>query len=383
MSEKTLYLHIGTHKTATTTIQRFFVDNREAFQKNGLYYPKVPFTYPQKSAARNGLFLSGRCFDAEGRRDTGEEGRRFRAGMELVHGGFRICDKVLLSDENLYKKLYVKNRRLLKTLYDDSISHGYDIKLIICLRRQDGFKEALWNQRVKGATNYCGDFSDYSDSDRYYDYSALLHSFEEIVGRDNICVIRFSDLTSGEGVIPNFLSLLGYDLTDEYQIKQTETNARLYGNTVAVMQAFNSIPDLTEDDRQFLLKSLSKASQIAKERGRRSEYSYEERCAFMKAYEESNAEVAETYIGDGKPLFSDDYSGPPKRTTSDPEYINDIIRTFAYENILLREELRSAQNQLQAMQDQLQVTLKQLQELEKKIDRLRHPLKTIRSKVSN
>lgn len=38
---KTLYLHIGTPKTGTTSIQEFMVCSREALQKHGICYPDI------------------------------------------------------------------------------------------------------------------------------------------------------------------------------------------------------------------------------------------------------------------------------------------------------------------------------------------------------
>ena len=57
---KTLYLHIGTQKTATTSIQRFCIDNAEALDAQGAAYPLMPFCYDNTGLARNGNFLLGR-----------------------------------------------------------------------------------------------------------------------------------------------------------------------------------------------------------------------------------------------------------------------------------------------------------------------------------
>ena len=36
---KKVWLHIGTHKTGTTTLQKFFFENKEVLLQRGLYYP--------------------------------------------------------------------------------------------------------------------------------------------------------------------------------------------------------------------------------------------------------------------------------------------------------------------------------------------------------
>ena len=56
---RTLYLHIGTPKTATTSIQMFCVDNESVLKKLGYSYPILNFKFPKVEKRRNGHFLVG------------------------------------------------------------------------------------------------------------------------------------------------------------------------------------------------------------------------------------------------------------------------------------------------------------------------------------
>ncbi len=38
---KTVYLHIGTHRTGSTSIQRFMANAEEALAEQGIIYPKT------------------------------------------------------------------------------------------------------------------------------------------------------------------------------------------------------------------------------------------------------------------------------------------------------------------------------------------------------
>ena len=58
----TLYIHMGTPKTATTSIQMFFVENQERFREKGYSYPLLDFVYPHVAHRRNGHFLVGRVY---------------------------------------------------------------------------------------------------------------------------------------------------------------------------------------------------------------------------------------------------------------------------------------------------------------------------------
>ena len=72
---RTLYVHIGTPKTATTSIQMFCVENQKVLNKQSYSYPLLDFVYPHVAHRRNGHFLVGKragtvgkgtCYDSPG-----------------------------------------------------------------------------------------------------------------------------------------------------------------------------------------------------------------------------------------------------------------------------------------------------------------------------
>ena len=63
---KTLYLHIGTTKTATTSIQRFLEENKDVLQKYGYCFPDSLHVYPRANKRRNAHFLVAKVWDADG-----------------------------------------------------------------------------------------------------------------------------------------------------------------------------------------------------------------------------------------------------------------------------------------------------------------------------
>ena len=52
------YLHIGTPKTGTTSLQRFLSANSRLLEESGFLFPKFGFSYPNVSSYRNGYFIS-------------------------------------------------------------------------------------------------------------------------------------------------------------------------------------------------------------------------------------------------------------------------------------------------------------------------------------
>lgn len=66
---KTLYLHVGTTKTATSSIQRFLEENRTVLEKYGYCFPDSLHVYPEANRRRNAHFLIGKVKDENGVED--------------------------------------------------------------------------------------------------------------------------------------------------------------------------------------------------------------------------------------------------------------------------------------------------------------------------
>lgn len=384
MSDRILLLHIGTPKTATTTIQKFCYSNSSLLKEKGICYPAFPFTYPPKAKSRNGLFLGTIYRGPDGLQDTDVEIERLEQGLNILHDAFKTCDKVLLSDEGLFTNLYKNDCAVLKTLYEHSIKNNYKIHILVYLRRQDKFIESFWNQRVKAFTRLTTDFESYARNYFTLDYCAVLQAYENILGKDALTVHRFSDLTSGKGVLYNFLSELGIELTDDFKIAEESSNTGLNGNATSIKFAANKMQNITPAENYFIRDSLLELSVSSKDLYKCSEFSVEERAAFMNRYEEGNRYIADHYMNDGMPLFSEDYSGPPKRTTDNPEFIDDIIRSSYYSDILLLRKIQALEEADQSMKS-YERRIKELERIieshEKKIDHLRHPIKTLFNKL--
>ena len=77
---KTLYLHIGTTKTATTSIQRFLEENKDVLQKYGYCFPDSLHVYPRANKRRNAHFLVAKVWDADGSRNQSKEKEYFEEG---------------------------------------------------------------------------------------------------------------------------------------------------------------------------------------------------------------------------------------------------------------------------------------------------------------
>ena len=146
---KTLYIHIGCPKTATTSIQYFCNENKENLAKHGVYFPVFEQTYPDINPFRNAHFLIAPQYDKNGKINILEEKRLFRFNMDHIIHMFSKYDNVLLSDEGIWYAAHFKKRDLWETLRKESLRNAFKIKIIVYLRRQDALLNAMWNQKIK------------------------------------------------------------------------------------------------------------------------------------------------------------------------------------------------------------------------------------------
>lgn len=147
---KTLYLHIGTPKTATTSLQHFCEENETIFKENNYCYPLFPRKFRHINILRNGFFLSYKCYDENGDRREQEEEACFRQGMDMVLEHFRTYDNVILSDESMWSVAFKRGKpELWEKIRREADENNYRVKVIVYLRRQDSLADSWWNQKVK------------------------------------------------------------------------------------------------------------------------------------------------------------------------------------------------------------------------------------------
>ncbi len=152
---KALHLHIGIHKTATTSLQRTLAGSRAELLQAGLYYPDytligAPGHYCHHSVARVIGGVSDEVLDAARARDF-----FVQLGRSTPDNG--IC---MLSSEIFYRLSVNDYRRrvdFIRAVRDHLALTGLPVKIIITLREQASFIDSLYREHVK-QTRYSEDF---------------------------------------------------------------------------------------------------------------------------------------------------------------------------------------------------------------------------------
>lgn len=202
--KKTLYLHIGNHKTGTSSIQRNLMQNRQLLETLGFEY----FTYNTQrhchayieNNSPNGAFLKNK---GELRNNL----KRLKPGLDTI-----------ISSENFSYFFYSKD---IEDIHSALIPFFDDIKVIVYIRRQDAHLVSHYQEGAKPFRqseyelwgNVVTPLPEFTPVHlRYLDYSSRLGLWEDVFGRDSLIIRVFEpDRLVHSDSFCDFISLLGLD----------------------------------------------------------------------------------------------------------------------------------------------------------------------------
>lgn len=378
---KTLYLHIGMPKTATSSIQRFLQINRKALKKHGFCYPGMPHKYPDIHTSRNGHFLVGKAYRENGSRASDLDEQYFQDGMKTLWRSFKKYDNVILSEETLWRHFSGTHKDIFPNLQTDSAEHGYQVKIIVYLRRQDEFQISNWNERVKHSKlamtlSFEERFQQVLDEEAdILDYAARIDEIAGYFGKENVIVRRFEPESWIKGsIIDDFMHCIGLEVTEDFVPLPNDSNLGLYGNTVEIKRIINKNTSFAREENVFFGHILKDMSVESGKRYPCNMLSPEETRTFLERYAEGNAHVANVYIHDGKPLFSDRVKNLPKWQPDNPYMTEDIIQFFSQVSINLYRENQALRSDLTKLQTQFE---REQQNLRTFKNKLKHPFRTL------
>jgi hypothetical protein len=308
-------LHIGTHKTGTSSIQNALAINSPALAAHGVYYPR------SVRGPRNVNFLAAAI--AGGRRD---EARQF-IEQSVARARRRSCDSVLFSAESFYamtsffrrlkgkepEQYWLHERACIATLIDLMKWAGIsELPRVVCyLRRQDRFIESIYGQFVKQAPGYRHDLVTFMhEAGPIDDYAAHLDCWADIVGQQQVIARCYESARSC--LLDDFLDT-AYGIRDAsgFERPARPVNESLTPSTLAFKRALNQL--------QLPLAEAYVHSQVIASMAREDSTSSGSlmaraaRRALMERHKAGNSDVAQKYTGgEDEPLFpADDREAVP------------------------------------------------------------------------
>lgn len=242
---RTLVLHIGYPKTATSSIQWCLHANRDLFRDRGVYYP---LTGQFLDHSHNRLAFT--LFENLHERFTGAGRDALFAELADEIDGCG-CETVVLSSELLVRNL--DSIRQSDCVMD--LLGRHRLRGICFVRRQDTFLESLYTQSVWAPKRRVSfDVDTFLDSDivDQADYHATLSAWAQLLGRQNLTVVVYEQARSGEGCARTFFARLGMSVEGLKDL-DIRTNVAVSGPFgTEVMRLLNSYSGLSEDARREL-----------------------------------------------------------------------------------------------------------------------------------
>jgi hypothetical protein len=324
--------------------------------------------------------MIARQYDSAGNRVTALEQANLDEGLGRIADIFQKYDNVIVSDEGIWQSFQSTHKNLFPCLMEESRRHGYTVKIIVYVRRQDQFLLSRWNQNVKYVyanpltwEEYC---KQVCENENYIlDYAGTLDQLAGFVGKENIIVRRFDPKDwINRSLIDDFMNCIGLTVTGEYHSLEQKENLRLEGNAIEIKRIINADSLLSKKDRIYLGNFLREQAAEFGKRYPCCMMSPEETRDFLKRYETGNAHVSEEYIGDRNPLFSDDIKDLPKWKPDNPYMTEDVIAFFSAVTASLHNENEMQRREILKLQQQVD-NLRSFRE------KIKHPFRTLFHKL--
>jgi peptidoglycan/xylan/chitin deacetylase (PgdA/CDA1 family) len=293
-SPKRVILHVGTWKTGTKALQKFFTLNRGELERQGIHYPLTPSAPYMEGGNRTYQSRLGTSGDADRR-------ERLKALAREIHAS--ICDTSLISHENICN---LPQSELLEFV---SCLSGCRFKVVLYLRRQDGYAESLYNQHVKAGVTFPGTFEEHFTRYRErYDYRRMILKLGAVFGAENILVRLYEkEQFYGGTIFADFMHhVFDQEVADVYSLPERDQNARLDHDALEFKRLINGL-DAPKEQKLAIGRHLVKYCTSVDPRSKEAFQAHEllspqQRIELLRTFAEGNAWIANAYLGrtDGK-----------------------------------------------------------------------------------
>lgn len=278
----TVYLHAGTSKTGTSSIQNFMAGNiRILWRSCSCLYPNLKGRHLLNGNFINHMSIFNAC-------DEKTIMSKIRQAVAFSKKNGK--QKLVLSAESLFESREgpVLAKKIL-SIPDVSL------KVIVYLRRQDTWLESAWKQwGYKISENR--DIYDYIQK-RDCNWYTRLKSWEEAVGKERLIVRCYEKEQLPEGLIADFLKITGIDYHAHTWIEQDDLFKGFQRDVMEILFLNKDFCDGVSDNRLqgFFERNLDESFQKESFKS----YSFlspSDRIQILEKYEASNRNIALEFL---------------------------------------------------------------------------------------
>ena len=228
---KKLILHIGSHKTGTTAIQKGLLENKSKLEKEGL---NLFHEQPNGHNYRTGSCSSWISFEGI------KSDFKPILNLNILNRLNKLPGNHILSSEEFF---WFSDKEEIKNLVNHFKKVYDEIKIIMYIRRQDKQLLSHYQQGFKyqhsSARQFFGckisplpKYEPYFDS--YLNYFEKAEAWAENIGRSNISIRLFESSKFYQGdIVADFFNCIGTD----FQVKGTRVNEALSKFDIAINES--------------------------------------------------------------------------------------------------------------------------------------------------
>ncbi len=231
--KKTVYIHIGTHKTGTTAIQKFSAENSTELLELGIDYPTISRPAINKVSSGHHLLpwyiinhpVPGNFYGEY------EEKREFLFPELVLYINSSAYNHIVLSSEE-FDRLSEEQIIKLKEYFTD-----FDIKIIVYLLIKDSYVESMYQTDVI-FNNQKNNIIEYMKTmPMPLDYYKFIKRWQNAFGIENVDINFYcKKALLSENIVFDFYSKIGIDVKDIIvKDKNSNVNASLPFQYVALI----------------------------------------------------------------------------------------------------------------------------------------------------
>lgn len=300
---KKIYMHIGTPKTGTSSIQ-YFLWHCDELATRKIIYPKTRIV-GIKGICDERISQYYNC-EWEKWRTLSEQDL-----SEMFKRYLNEYDTVVFSGESFWGEVTDK-KKTLSIIQRAALDAGAELKIIVYLRPQEEYFESLYKEIiatfvVKETISEALDFSHASNFSLVHssmDYYENLIAIREAIGNENLIVGIYEKQQWKNGnLIEDFMNIVDakMDISDEH--KMVFRNERMNTAAIEIKRLINCSVAADNEMAQMLFYEIVKLGNRKEgEENKKSLLTNEQRVLIHNKYSEGNAKIAREFLGreDGK-----------------------------------------------------------------------------------
>lgn len=224
-----IYIHIGTHKTGTTSLQHFLGTNKAAMLEQGILVPDSGKPDMKRESGNHRLAWS---LLRKNGVDNFDDWNSLKQEMLQAPGA-----KTVISAEG-FCLLEDPGIRYLRKLLE-----GNEVYIIVYFRKYKDYLKSVYSTQIRNKDTETRKFSAYiMENTQKIDYNRLLEVLGRNFGYERLIVRLYDEVIASGGIIRDFTKIIGFD-HGNFEVPEVFLNPSLSDHTtnaIRLLQSFKA-----------------------------------------------------------------------------------------------------------------------------------------------